>query len=191
MPTNKLWIEHTERAAWQSVQALREKLAEAEQREARLAPPAAGWRELFAELDAVRAAAGLEGGTYAELLSGLLARVRAAEERARTLEKTAPAVPLLAQPARPRRARRELPAAWENDDYGDAPVRGERRLAVEIKTRYAEFVQDRGGFDAGRVLADIQARLEELPGLDPSELVDAAADLGALALFVSRGQPEE
>ena len=27
MPTNKLWTEHTERAAWQSVEALREKLA--------------------------------------------------------------------------------------------------------------------------------------------------------------------
>src|SRR3954470_13035770 len=32
MPTNKLWIEHTERAAWDSVEALRERLLKAESR---------------------------------------------------------------------------------------------------------------------------------------------------------------
>jgi hypothetical protein len=42
MPTNKLWIEHTERAAWESVEALREKLLEADKRIERLAPPVEG-----------------------------------------------------------------------------------------------------------------------------------------------------
>jgi hypothetical protein len=32
MPTNKLWIEHTERAAWESVSALRNELAEEKKR---------------------------------------------------------------------------------------------------------------------------------------------------------------
>ncbi|HEY3496808.1 MAG TPA: hypothetical protein VGK73_19050 [Polyangiaceae bacterium] len=190
MPTNKLWIEHTERAAWQSVQALREKLAEAERREARLAPPATGWRELFEQLDALRAGEKLTGETYAELLQGVLARLNAAESRVRELEQAGPPPVLTAAPAPVRRSRRELPAAWENEDDEDAPTRGERRLALEIKARYTEFVRDRSGFDAREVLADVQTRLEELPALDATELLETAADLGALALFASRGQRE-
>jgi hypothetical protein len=49
------------------------------------------------------------------------------------------------------------------------------------------FVQERGGFDAGTVLADIQTRLEDLPALDAAEVFDAAADLGALSLVLARG----
>ena len=79
MPTNKLWIEHTERAAWQSVQALREKLAEAERRAERMAPPVQGWRELFAALDAARESHALGGETYAELLRSVLERLERLE----------------------------------------------------------------------------------------------------------------
>jgi hypothetical protein len=56
MPTNKLWIEHTEKAAWESVQALRDKIAEAERRIERLGPPVAAWQPLLDELDRVRSA---------------------------------------------------------------------------------------------------------------------------------------
>jgi len=52
MPVNKLWIEYTERAAWESVEALRKKLAEAEARIQRMAPSTSGWQELFDALDA-------------------------------------------------------------------------------------------------------------------------------------------
>jgi hypothetical protein len=192
MPTNKLWLEHTERAAWQSVQALREKLVEAERREERLAPPVEGWRELFAALDAARAEQNLSGQTYAELLRGLLNRARASEERVRELEQATQKTPtlMLAAPA-PRttsRSRRErIPPGWEGDDEPDEPARGERRLVGEIKSRYAAFVRDRTGFDPSAVLSDVQARLEELPGLDAAEVFDTAADLGALALLLSRG----
>src|SRR5215510_9508989 len=86
MPTNKLWIEHTERAAWQSVQALREKLAEAEQRAERMAPPVEGWRALFAALDAARERHALAGSSYAELIGAALERLARAETERRALE---------------------------------------------------------------------------------------------------------
>ena len=86
MPTNKQWIEHTERAAWQSVQALREKLAEAEARAERMAPPAHGWRELFDALDAARETHALTGESYAELIRGALDRLARAEGERRSLE---------------------------------------------------------------------------------------------------------
>ena len=47
-------LEHTERAAWESVEALREKLVQADRRIERLAPPVEGWPELLATLDAVK-----------------------------------------------------------------------------------------------------------------------------------------
>ena len=50
MPTNKLWIEHTERAAWDSVEALRERLSKAE---SRLQALAAGVERVPELLDAL------------------------------------------------------------------------------------------------------------------------------------------
>jgi len=131
-------------------------------------------------------------------LRGLLARLRTAEERARALEQAAqksPPLPVLS-PERPKGLRtgsRPKPAAagWDADEDPDAPARGENRLIREIKSRYGSFVRERAGFDALTVLADVQTRLEDLPGLDPAELFDAAADLAALSLVLSRGLNEE
>jgi hypothetical protein len=195
MPTNKLWLEHTERAAWQSVQALREKLVEAERREERLAPPVEGWRELFAALDSARSEQSIPGESYAELLRGVLSRLRDAEERLRTAEQASQKVPPPAKAPEPLRSstrsqRAPFRPGWEADDDPDEPARGERRLFGEIKARYAEFVRDRVGFDPAAVLADAQARLEDLPGLDPAELFDVAADLGALSLVLARGSED-
>src|SRR5262245_17599749 len=86
MPTNKLWIEHTERAAWESVEALREKLADAEKRMQRMAPPAEGWRGVFDALERAGQQYALPGTSYADWLSGLLERLEQTELRARSLE---------------------------------------------------------------------------------------------------------
>jgi hypothetical protein len=190
VPTNKLWIEHTERAAWQSVDALRDKLADLEQRQARLAPPIEGWRALLDAIDALRAEQKLGGETYAEAVRSLVTELKTVSGRARELEaelarsrgsSPLPFVPV-AEP-RPRRSRGE-------DDH-DEPSRGEERLTREIRRRHQEFVRDRGRFDAAAVLADVESRLGELPDLDPAELFDAAADLAALALAVARAVPNE
>ncbi|HEV8247033.1 MAG TPA: hypothetical protein VGP93_14750, partial [Polyangiaceae bacterium] len=86
MPTNKLWLEHTEKAAWESVQALREKLAHLEKRIERLAPPAAGWQALLDELDAAKAELGVSGESYAQVLSELLSLAQNDRARLRVLE---------------------------------------------------------------------------------------------------------
>src|SRR5688572_25587488 len=86
MPTNKLWIEHTERAAWQSVEALRDKLTELERRQARLAPPIEGWQALLDTIDALRAEHQLPGDGYAETLRRLVTELRQATARTRELE---------------------------------------------------------------------------------------------------------
>jgi hypothetical protein len=190
VPTNKPWIEHTERAAWQSVEALRDKLADAERRQARLAPPIEGWQALLDAVDALRAEQKLGGETYAEAVRGLVGELKAVTARARELEtelartRGMPPLPFAPGPApRTRRAR--------SDDDHDEPSRGEERLTREIRRRHREFVRDRARFDPSAVLADVESRLGELPDLDPAELFDAAADLAALALAVGRAAPSD
>lgn len=190
MPTNKLWIEHTERAAWQSVDALRDKLADAERQKARLAPPIEGWRALLDAIDALRAEQKLGGETYADAVRGLVTELKAVTSRARELEtelaRAKGTSPMPLSPAPEVRARRS-----RRDDEHDEPSRGEERLVREIRGRHRDFVRDRGRFDPAAVLADVESRLGELPDLDPSELFDAAADLAALALAVGRAPASE
>ena len=189
MPTNKLWIEHTERAAWQSVQALREKLAEAEQRAERMAPPAQGWRELFDALDAARESHALSGATYADLIRAALDRLARAEAERRTLEARItgePAgVPADIRPAPLRRRRSEEGrfADDEDDDLGsERPNHSERRFFREIRQRARKLARERPRPDPGAVLSEIETRLADLPELDAAEIADIAADLAALAL---------
>ena len=196
MPTNKLWLEHTENAAWQSVDALREKLAHAEQRQQRMAPPVEGWRELFDALDTVKAESAIAGETYQAMLKALLGRVSSAESRVRDLEQAVPSASLPVTVSIDGRGWRkgpfERPAPLDDDELeGDATPTGEARLFREIRARYQRLVRERGR-DTSGLLADIEHRLGELPDLDPSELADAAADLAALALVVRRsGGPDE
>jgi hypothetical protein len=88
MPTNKLWLEHTERAAWESVQALREKLKLAESRLRAMAPPVEGWERLLEALDAANEDLGL-AKDYAAIVRRLVERVQAAEARVAAYEKVA------------------------------------------------------------------------------------------------------
>jgi hypothetical protein len=189
MPTNKLWIEHTERAAWQSVQALREKLSEAEQRAERMAPPAAGWRELFDALDAARESHALAGATYADLIRAALDRLARAEAERRSLEARVTGEPARApaeiRPA-PRRRHREEGRFLDDDDDDDPaserPNRSERQFFREIRQRARELARERPKPDPGAVLSEIETRLADLPELDAAEIADIAADFAALAL---------
>src|SRR5919204_6512194 len=88
MPTNKLWIEHTERAAWESVQALRSELAEANRRLERLTPPVEGWPTLLEALDALKEQHALGGKTYAEILRGVVDRMELSDTRLRSVKET-------------------------------------------------------------------------------------------------------
>ena len=84
MPTNKDWIEHTERAAWESVTALRRELAKAQKRVEALAPPVEGWPALLEAIDVAKEKHGVGGTTYAEVLRALLEKLSELEARSRT-----------------------------------------------------------------------------------------------------------
>lgn len=201
MPTNKLWIEHTERAAWQSVDALREKLMEAERRISRMAPPVEGWTELLEALDAARRDLALQGETYADLIRGALAELADARARVQSLESEmarrdavklapAPGPTRLDTPTRRFTERRPTPDDDEDDELDASSLsRAEPRLFQEIRQRYKELAAARSHFDGEALLLEISNRLDEIPDLDAGEIADAAADLAALSLRLTRGRP--
>jgi hypothetical protein len=205
MPTNKLWIEHTERAAWQSVEALREKLIEAERRLSRMAPPVEGWNELLEAVDAARQEHALPGESYAEWIRSALTGLVEARAKVQSLESELArreVLPVVAAPPQavrvdgsPRRfgERRPTPDDDDDDDEIGAPslARAEPRLFQEIRRRYQELSAGRSHFDGETLLLDIATRLDEIPDLDAGEIADAAADLAALSMRLTRGRSSD
>jgi hypothetical protein len=204
MPTNKLWIEHTERAAWQSVEALREKLIEAERRLSRMAPPVEGWNELLDAVDAARQEHALSGESYAEWIRAALTGLVEARAKVQSLESELlrrEVVPVVAASPQLTRVegslrrfgeRRATPDDDDEDDIGaPALARSEPRLFQEIRLRYQELSAARSHFDAETLLLDIATRLDEIPDLDAGEIADAAADLAALSLRLTRSRASD
>jgi hypothetical protein len=184
MPVNKLWIEYTERAAWESVEALRKKLAEADVRIQRMAPSVPGWQKLFDTLDAAREAQGLDGATYADLVQGLLDRVADAQARAAAAAEELARIKSLG----PTMASSSIATtAW----YEGAPMPNlEDAEACEIETehfvravehRCRSLLREAGSTDLDGVLRAIDARVDSLGELDDPGIADAAVELAALA----------
>lgn len=178
MPTNKLWLEHTERAAWESVQALRQKVAAAEERVARLAPANESWRTILEALDAARQQHCIDKQSYADVAVALLEHTSALTERVRELQaeldqaKRAQVVAGAALATR----KAEPEARPASDEQLDSKLR-----------RFMRRVERRSKMDEGRkrsaeaVLRGIERLLDELEDLPTTELGETAAELGLYA----------
>jgi len=190
MPTNKLWLEHTERAAWESVEALREKLAAAEKRIERLAPPAEGWHELLGTLDELREERGLEGKSYAELMRALDERATRARASAEELEAELTRERMkrsVLEPASPRARASddELPESilGDDDDYEAGP--GAQFLRSLWRRHRAHLRETTRATPDGLVLA-IESEVDRLAEVDETELAEAALSLAVLAMRLER-----
>jgi hypothetical protein len=187
MPTNKLWLEHTERAAWESVEALREKLIDAEKRIERLAPPVEGWPELLATLDAMKEERALSSSSYAALIRELsdrsvaaFASARAAEaELAREREKRS--VPAVSARAARFEPKDELPASVLADEDEYESGAGAQFLR-SLWRRYRAHVRDASRVSPDSLLLAIEGEVDQLAELDDPELAEAALTLAALAM---------
>ncbi|HYO93538.1 MAG TPA: hypothetical protein VER33_03455 [Polyangiaceae bacterium] len=193
MPTNKLWIEHTERAAWESVQALREKLAEAERRLQKLAPPVDGWPALLALVEAASAHHGLSADTHAETLRLLLERLAQAEAQLSSLAEQDRLVAGTLKPAPEHRPPARLfdpdVSSFDDDDDDDDAEEGERSAS----TRFLRAVER--GYRATRLtlpsglealLAAIETQVDELADSEESALDEGAVRLAILAARLER-----
>jgi hypothetical protein len=180
MPVNKLWIEYTERAAWETVEALRKKLAEAEARIQSMAPSASGWRELFDALDVARQQQALDGATYADLVQGLLDRLADAQAGAAAMTEELARIKSFGLPAM---AASPAPALAWYDDLGDAePSESETDHFLQaVEHRCRSLLGEPGSTDLDGVLRAIDARVDSLSDMDDPAIAEAAVELAALS----------
>jgi len=187
MPTNKLWLEHTEKAAWESVQALREKLADAEKRMQRLAPPTGGWQPLLDAIDTAKSELGLSGDSYAELLGELVGESRRTQNERRVLEQELNDLrsQRLMQDigATPRTSARPTFDSGIDDDVEPSGTRDE--VVTRFVRRY-ESTKREAGADLDELLETIENRVADLVDLDERSLPEAAIDLAALLVHVAK-----
>jgi hypothetical protein len=209
MPTNKLWIEHTEKAAWESVQALRDKIAEAERRIERLGPPVAAWQPLLDELDRLRSELGLGDESYVDVLRAVLERAASDRARVSVLERERVEQSVREREREQQALPREQPfdvtelmrhrghESFDDDvdvDDGDRqpPSRGVSQRDLDCRRR--ELLADRAlPNDVDALLRLIDTKVADLGDVEGQALADAALDLGvfALALAALREDEEE
>ncbi len=178
MPTNKLWIEHTERAAWDSVEALRERLAKAEERLQALMPSVDHLPQLVERLQQAKQkyasdAQGLDG-----VVDALLSRVESLQEQLD--EAKQPQRMVMSFDAPPPRARldsddldeRAPESSSDDDDIGGF---------TQIMQRRHEAARGELPRDVNRLLSLAETKLDDLTELEGGQLRDAAVDLALLA----------
>lgn len=195
MPTNPLWVEHTEKAAWDTVRALREQVEQERARSdalTRIEPTLPRIAELLEE---AREVLSVETHAPVTVIEQLIERVRSVtEERDELRELLAtravpvapasgpagePAAPPPAPPPAPRDAPAAKPSAIQWFGSQLERRRREQELEGDVATR-------------GGSLAEVAARVEEglremlpLP-YAPRALRTAALDLGLAALELAR-----
>jgi hypothetical protein len=183
MPTNREWLEHTERAAWDTVQSLRRQIEEEKVRIMRLTPLRESWQRIIEILDVAKAEHGILAEHYAEVVEGLAAELRKSkEERERLqqrLESEQKATQGLAQRVevitveREERPRKSGRVQWFAGKI--AALRRER--ARLLRTKRQPSIE--------RLVAALEAKVDELEGATTEEMARIAVDLGALALGVA------
>jgi hypothetical protein len=191
MPTNKNWLEHTERAAWESVEALREKLLAADKRIERLAPPIEGWPALLSALDAAREQHGFRSSDYASLMLEMNERVAQLEARASAAdsalarERTARTQALPVAQAPRFQSASELPAALLADEDEFESSAGAQFLRA-LWRRYHSQLRESARVSLDGLLRSIETEVDQLAELDEAEIAEAALALAALCMRLER-----
>jgi hypothetical protein len=182
MPTNKLWIEHTERAAWDSVEALRERLLKAESRLQALASGIDRLPELLDLLDEAKQKYAPDAQAHAEVVAQLLSRIERLQGELDTA-KAQPTVVSISSPLPLGSSRARL----DSDDL-DQPSHGRDEdddldLAgfAQAMQRRSESVEAEPARDLNRLLSLADSKLDDLSELDGAALREAALELAILA----------
>jgi hypothetical protein len=179
MPTNREWLEHTERAAWDTVQSLRQQIEQERSRIARLTPLRESWQRIIEVLDLAKAEYGITAQHYADVVDSLCAELRKSKEEREQL-----AYKLEAE----RQAARGIARTVEVVRIGanDRPAKGSsvRWFADKIAALRMEQADRGGGKRAtlDRLILALEAKVDQLEGAPPSEIAQIAVELGALAL---------
>jgi hypothetical protein len=182
MPTNKLWIEHTERAAWDSVEALRERLSKAEARLQALAPNVEHLPQLLDTLEQAKQRLSIDASAPEEVVRSLLSRIEQHGAELEAARQTAPIIVDFSAPP-PR-------AILDSDDLEGPPSDSfdDEPGVLEDFTRAMSRHEGATGRslprDLNRLLALAETKLDDMTELEGSALREAALDLAVVAARV-------
>jgi hypothetical protein len=189
MPTNKLWIEHTERAAWDSVEALRDKLAKAEERLQALLPNIDRVPELLDLLQQAKQKHAEGAQSHVEIVNRLLERLDSLQAELAAARTPQPSVISFgSQDFRPRLDSDELDEAPDSGRLDDQPDIAD---FTQIMRRRYESSGEEKPRDVNRLLSLAETKLDDLAELEGGALREAAVDLAILAALIheaSRGK---
>ena len=188
MPTNKLWLEHTERAAWDTIHALREKLSKAETRLQSLVPGVVGVEALLDQIETAKVKYAPDAPSHAAVVTELMAHIERLQSKPASNQAPQKSVITVALPMpRPPLDSDDFPEphAEPLEDDLEAITRFSRALR-----RKAESAQPRGARSMERLLQQAEDQLDEMSEADGVSLRDAAVELALLAARIyslSRG----
>jgi hypothetical protein len=182
MPTNKLWLEHTERAAWDSVEALREKLLKAEGRLQALAQGIHSVPQLLDALDLAKQKYAPGAKDHASVVAQLLSVIERQQSELEAAKAPEPTQVSFVS-ARP------LPRPRLDSDELDVPARGHADDEADLSA-FAQAMQRRGTAeeatrDLNRLLSLAEHKLDDLTELEGPALREAAVELAILAARIS------
>lgn len=180
MPTNREWLEHTERAAWDTVQSLRQQIEQERARVARLTPLRESWQRIVEVLDLAKAEHGITAEQYADVVDCLCAELRKAKE-----ERDQLAYKLAAERQGARSAARAVEVVRISADdrpRKGSPVRWFADKIAALRSEQAERAGGRKSPNLERLVRALEAKVDELEGAPASEVAQIAVELGALAL---------
>jgi hypothetical protein len=183
MPTSREWLEHTERAAWDTVQSLRRQIEEERARIARLTPVRESWQRIIEILDVAKAENDITAEHYADVVDALAAALRRSKEERDQLSYKLEAEQ---KAARSVEQRVQVVAV----DTSESPRRSGRvqwfadKIAA-LRRERAALLRGRKAPSLDRLVAALEAKVDELEGATTSEMARIAVDLGALALRIA------
>jgi hypothetical protein len=180
MPTNREWLEHTERAAWDTVQSLRQQIEQERARVARLTPLRESWQRIIEVLDLAKTEHGITAEHYADVVDSLCAELRKCKDEREQL-----AYKLEAERQAARGVARTVEVVRLGED--DRPRKGGtvRWFADKIAALRTEQADRGGGLkrpNLDRLIKALEAKVDELEGAPAAEVAQIAVELGALAL---------
>lgn len=163
MPTNPEWLEHTENAAWDTVQTLRAEIQRERQRVERLSRLTPGWQKLIDAIQRLKQEHGVAAEDPAEIVDALAEKLRGS-----TASKLAPSKPLPEPLPEPAPKKKSAPVGWfsrliEADADLDPPPEGHAQ-----QVRALERVVD------------------DLAHAPPHERLKLAVEIGKLAFSIAR-----
>src|SRR5258706_10603888 len=160
MPTNKLWIEHTERAAWDSVEALRERLLKAESRLQALATGVDRVPQLLDLLDEAKQKFAPDAQGHDEIVAQLLSRIERLQAELAASKTPEPTVVSSSAPLpRPRLDSDDLePPSRDSPDEQDFDLSS---FTQTMQRRSEREPDDSASRDLNRLLSQAEGKLDD------------------------------